>query len=318
MLRRTCHLTGTLQKLSIAGLLGLTFYLSWYPRQLKLLVDTKQTAENAFQFTKSIDLTVFTSRQRQLKEVCLTANLSNIKPPRSVLYSKRLQLAYCPIALTGSTAFKYSMVKAEKKFITAHNLYNVSYEQAIHSDAQKLSLRSAAEKLNDKADILIIVRDPWRRLIGIYRKFIEKTKSSSFYRQSCHRLVGSSQRLTFDKFLQCIHRAWESKDKFWAHASPASEICPLCKIKYTKIVQLENIDSELQALFITEEPRSGYKDLMDAFRTCPVHRSTVYDIRPYLKSISQQTIHQIEKIYHRDFIAFGYPFIGNSSQNRML
>ena len=225
----------SLPKVALAGFVILLLYLTWSPQQRKVIIKKSGLVkDNSHLTTASVSIDLFIARQKMLEEHCHGANLTKVRPPRTMLYSKQLHLAYCPLPMTASTALKYAMLLSEGMRIHSHVLYNVSYQQAIHSDAQKLALRSSPEKVNGEADVLLIVRDPWQRLISIYKSQIED-KSQSFYVLSCQRVLKTDKIITFDLFLQCIITAAETGYKLGTHLLPASQLCSLCKIKYNRI-----------------------------------------------------------------------------------
>lgn len=222
----------SIQKLSLAGSVLLLLYLSWTPRESNIFIET--VTERTFTETATVSLDIFRNRQRVLEKHCVNANLTAIKPPRTMLYSRRLHLAYCPMYMVASTAMKYALLTAEGKTIVSHRLYNMTMKQAIHSDANKLSLKSRVERVNGQAEVLLVVRDPWQRIVSAYRTLVENGASLSHVK-ACEKILNTQTPLTFEMFLQCIIKSWDTGVRLTSHLHPISEVCGICRIKYTRI-----------------------------------------------------------------------------------
>lgn len=132
---------------------------------------------------------------------------------------------------------KYALLTTEGKQVHSHTLYNITLKQGIHSDAQKLALGPKADRVNGNADVLLIVRDPWQRLVSSYRKLVEFSAGLS-HAQMCQKLLNTEKIITFELFLQCIITTVDRGLKLLTHIQPAYEVCSLCRIKYTRIGKL--------------------------------------------------------------------------------
>jgi len=64
-----------------------------------------------FRFTDVLQ--VYSNRYQRIMDHCNHINKSAATPPRSLLYSKRLNLVYCPVPFTDSSLVKVGMMKAE-------------------------------------------------------------------------------------------------------------------------------------------------------------------------------------------------------------
>ena len=210
----------------------LLLYLSWTPRESNIFLET--VTGRVLTETATVSLDIFRNRQHVLEQHCENVNLTEIIPPRTLLYSRRLHLAYCPVYMAASSAMKYALLTAEGKPIVSHRLYNMSMKQAIHSDANKLSLKSHTEKVNGRVEVLLIVRDPWQRLVSAYRTLIEN-RSSLSHISSCVKTLGVKEPITFELFLQCIIKSWDTGVRLTSHLHPISQVCGICRIQYSRI-----------------------------------------------------------------------------------
>lgn len=66
-------------------------------------------------------------------------------------------------------------------------MYNFTLHQAIQSDAQKMALRASPEKINRRIDTLLLVRDPWNRLVSIFTHLVESKQVICLGRTLSHR-----------------------------------------------------------------------------------------------------------------------------------
>ena len=192
-------------------------------------------------YTSTLPVSRFNDRIGQLQESCRAAPPSKIPAPKTLLYSRKLNLVYCPVPLTSSTQFKHAMLKAEGKPLKLQRLYNLSTHQAIHSEAQNMNLRNTVlqktETLSKGSQhILVISRNPWQRLVSAY---YDLSVQKNAYKTKCAKYKDSFIReLKFDGFLQCLlyyANGTQSLNKLDSRLSPVSTICSLCRVPYTVI-----------------------------------------------------------------------------------
>lgn len=192
-------------------------------------------------YTSPLNLNRFNERIDQLHHGCQSANISQIPVPRTLLYSRKLNLVYCPVPLTTSTQFKHAMIKGEGKTLRLQNLYNLSTHQAIHSEAQTMNLKHSVllkpEGLaKGHQHTLVISRNPWHRLATA---FYDMAIHHQAYKAKCVKFADSfSRQLKFEGFLQCLlHYAngTQSLKSLDSRLSPISTICSLCRVPYTVV-----------------------------------------------------------------------------------
>ncbi|KAF6041631.1 hypothetical protein EB796_000059 [Bugula neritina] len=160
-----------------------------------------------------------------------------------LLYFQRLNLIYCPISQAFDGEFKQAMLKAEGTKMTLRQFYRLSEQQAIHSEAQKLNLRSSVRLHPEKLDgghhrSLVVVRNPWSRLAIAYRNSIGSMKYTS--RCTKHMKAGS-QVLTFKEFLECVLSHANdsfSMNKLDTTLSPIHTLCSVCRLRLTAVGKL--------------------------------------------------------------------------------
>lgn len=192
-------------------------------------------------YTSTLPVSRFNGRIDLLQESCKTANLSQVPPPKTLLYSKKLNLVYCPVPLTSSTQFKHAMLKGEGKPLKLQRMYNLSTHQAIHSEAQTMNLKHSILQKTETLSkgnqhILVVSRNPWQRLATAY---YDMSAQKKIYRTKCAKYKDSFTReLSFDGFLHCLlHYAngTQSLHNLDSRLSPISTICSLCRVPYTVI-----------------------------------------------------------------------------------
>lgn len=230
-----------LLNLSLLGLFSLLTYLSWSSKSQDLIQKAARSFKLANDSHDSLNLNkigivpeqLFERRTKLVETLCQDVNISAIVSPRNLLYSKRLKVLYCPLTHTASTAVKYAMLKAEDIPIRSHKLYQLQLEQGIHSDAQKLGIRTDVSKLSSSMDTLLIVRDPWQRLISSYEELLHDGNRKRDL-QWCMDLLrlDNSTLLSFNAYLDCVV-AMRIRHKYYLESITSA--CSLCKVKYNKI-----------------------------------------------------------------------------------
>lgn len=187
----------------------------------------------------------FAERRTLLNESCGNVNATLIPSPKTLLYSKQLGLVYCPVPLIGSTSIKHALLLAENKTLRMGKLYHLPILQSIHSQAQELNLHDSALKNPSMASklsssgltLLMIVRNPWRRLVSFYKDIVEGSWAPTFTK--CTQFVNREEGLlTFQGFLNCIvfyANGTTSLKPLDVRLSPASYSCSACRVPYNTI-----------------------------------------------------------------------------------
>lgn len=189
----------------------------------------------------TLSLNRFDRRQQVLDEYCSAANLTRVPNPSTLLYSKTLNVIYCPVLEAASFETKYSMLKSEGQQLLHQLKYGISKSQAIHTQAQRLNLNPRAlknpSKLNPRQhSMVIIVRDPWLRLSAAYSDLVVK---KNYYRHQCRNFdAGSKVPMSFDGFLNCIllyTNETANTNKLNSRLLPMTLTCSTCKTRYSTV-----------------------------------------------------------------------------------
>lgn len=187
----------------------------------------------------------FHKRHQTLSSFCMQINTTEIPNPRTLLYSKKLNIIYCPVLEAASLEIKYSMLKAEGKQLYHQKIYGLPKPQAIHTQAQNLNLHArtlnSPSKLNPNLHtLLIIVQHPWLRLSAAYTDLVV---GKNFYTKQCRLFNNDGEKLmSFDGFLKCIlFYANKTTDvsRLDSRLSPMTLTCSVCRTPYTTIGKSE-------------------------------------------------------------------------------
>lgn len=210
--------------------------------QLKYFIIRKSS--NTFSLLQmrysGLNINRFGDRLHLSQNVCRKFN-SSTSHPRTLLYSKRLKMVYCPVPFAFSTWMKQAMLLIESKPLRPKQPYKMSTLHAIHSEAQALNLKRPVllhpEMLvHDPHHIVIIVRDPWQRLIGAYNEVVVRQQG---YKTQCIKFIDAfSRELKFEGFLRCLlyhANGTHTLDRLDPKLSPINSACHICRVTYTTI-----------------------------------------------------------------------------------
>lgn len=190
-----------------------------------------------------LDINRFLDRLTLKANICQTATVDEVSLnyPRTLLLSKGMNMVYCPVPFSFSTWMKHTMLQIESRPLALKELYNMSAAHAIHFQAQTLNLKHTI-LVHPEAlalgpwDKVLIVRDPWQRLIAAYNEIVMKQRG---YRSQCSDYINTFYReLRFEGFLRCLlHYANGTRGlrKLDFRLSPINTRCSICRTPYTVI-----------------------------------------------------------------------------------
>lgn len=232
-----------LQILALLGLGNLLIYLLFNSTIMHGIESdqTKNKGLNAIENIPTIEPELFQLRQTKIRRLCQNVNKTAVKLPRTILYSRNMNTAYCPVTYIASTTTKYALLSTEGKSVRVHRLYQMSYEHGIQMEAQKLAIRRNLDNISGKANLLLVVRDPWQRLVTAYRRLTDIT-SPSYDMKWCYSALELDEmnEMTFNRFLDCLIKKREVQKLY---LQPISEVCAICRIDYDKIGNFNSISS---------------------------------------------------------------------------
>lgn len=177
-----------------------------------------------------------------------------------------------------------------------------------------LPLPPQPSELQHKLDTykkLIVVRDPYERLLSAYRDKLEggrnrvylKNISKAIKRQGGTLSSNASANITFSEFVTFVTKL--SDNSFDEHWRPYHKLCFPCAIHYDVIAKYETLteDSERFLRLI------GAPDHLHFPPFTPGNTSCI--LPQYMASLTQAQRRELYKVYHKDFEAFEYqPFGG--------
>ena len=186
-----------------------------------------------------LDINRFASRRSSLENMCKAIKKFPTAVSKVFLHSPKLDTVYCPVPFAYSTWFKHSMLKIESVTLKLQRRFNISTLHAIHSQASALNLAATAhhnmEALAQSSQYkLIIVRDPWQRLIAAYNDIVIRQHG---YKTQCYKFRDSFTReLKFEGFLRCVLH-YGKDDPHSLHRldhklSPIYTLCSVCSVPY--------------------------------------------------------------------------------------
>ncbi|XP_067951976.1 carbohydrate sulfotransferase 9-like [Watersipora subatra] len=254
----------------------------------------------------------FENRLQLKSNHCRAVDKTSIAAPKTLLYSKAIQTIYCPVPYVFSTWFKHSMLQIESIPLKLKAMYNISTLQAVHSGALALNLKRSALMRPDRLasapqSTIIIVRDPWQRLIAAYNDSIVQRRG---YRTQCAKFRETlSGELKFEGFLRCLlHYAngSHSLHKLDVKLSPINTICSVCTVPYMVILKYESLGADLYDYIASMRSEAKDQFLKIYFNTAMPKGFPMDLTKAYVNSVNRRVILGIQQLYALDFKLFGY------------
>ncbi|XP_011565274.3 carbohydrate sulfotransferase 11 [Plutella xylostella] len=197
--------------------------------------------------------------------------------------------------------------------------------------ARKKFARPSEEELREaisNPDVvsLIVVRDPFVRLLSAYRDKFERRNQYYLkiakpivakYRKRTIKLFGNvtSPRPTFYEFVAYLIDTYkESKlSEFNEHWAPYYQFCSPCAVNFSVIAKTETLDrdssyviSELGLNSLLSGPRSKRTKLRTVMNKARDGKQTQQLVRRYYSQLDRSMMRGLLEIYGTDFEMFGY------------
>ncbi|XP_045136780.1 carbohydrate sulfotransferase 11-like isoform X2 [Portunus trituberculatus] len=158
---------------------------------------------------------------------------------------------------------------------------------------------------------LLIVRDPYERLLSAYKNKLEHGKNHTYWGRYVRQIIkynkkhgaGANTEFTFSAFVNYVNSLTEPH--FNEHWRPYHQLCFPCAIKYDVIAKYETLtdDSERFLRLIGAPDDLHYPSYLPS--------KTASLLPQYMANLSRAQRHDLYQVYRRDFEAFQYqPFGG--------
>ena len=210
---------------------------------------------------------LFMKRRSSLQKWCSTKNnveFIDYQKSKSILhgydwmYIPIHNLFYCSIPKAGSTTMKNILMKVMGVERNGEELHDQAADvlsmDAVVNKPSPLNIPLAKAKRNpfypekQPTHSLIIVRDPWQRLVSSYQnKIKEKGHALQYYCKEYPPAKSRGRRPSFDisfpEFVNCVLSNYQLGLPFFDdHLFPMNKLCGICLINYDMIGKNEDHD----------------------------------------------------------------------------
>ncbi|XP_064076760.1 carbohydrate sulfotransferase 11 [Vanessa tameamea] len=282
--------------------------------------DNEHTSEHSLELTQSLNL----ARQELIQETCgrlpLKWGLDDLPPSQleHILVDDDHKLLYCYVPKVACTNWKRILMILAGKWNDT-DVLSIPASLA-HSPGMFRNLSSVSKEDRDimleNYQKMIIVRNPFERLLSAYRNKLEGSLPSAKYFQDrvgkriikAFRENPSNESLeyghdvTFKEFaLFLTNRSKELADVVNnEHWQPITSLCHPCLIKYTLVGKYETLlDDSLLALHTINASQIQFPRLA---RTS----GTSEKLRKYFSQLDLPLIRKLYKLYKYDYKIFSY------------
>ncbi|XP_067952152.1 carbohydrate sulfotransferase 13-like [Watersipora subatra] len=240
-----------------------------------------------------------------------TQNNSKQFTMKRVLTNRKLNLAMCWVPKTGSTFMKHAWTPLNK--LPARSLPHQPKRNNSLSSLYLHDFWSSPKQLSkDSYTVFTVSRNPWQRLVSVYREKCEQTGSLHLcklnFGEACSR---RSTHVTFQTFLECvIDMMVEERTEYYGHVETSYKRCGICDYPYNYVVLFENLASETEYIF----KEAGVIDphpVMERVRNQSIR--AIEKVNPrisyanYWKGIPPVLIDNVRFLYRYEIMLFNYP-----------
>ncbi|XP_067939951.1 carbohydrate sulfotransferase 10-like [Watersipora subatra] len=212
------------------------------------------------------------------------------------------QLFYCAAPKCSSSTWKTYIMEDEGR----------TWKGNVHVAATEIGLSTLAKEKKVEHDYisfldvyrptnrLIIVRNPWARLVSAYQDKIVKENWS--LKQLCVEggRFSEPKPPTFAMFAECLARS--NRKVMWnSHIHPFTYLCAICHMDYNIIVRLE--DMEVAEPFIFDQLKFKHHPKYQP----PAKGVFSNNYSEFYSALPDETISLLAEIYKDDINLFSYP-----------
>lgn len=209
--------------------------------------------------------------------------------------------------------------------------YKKMYLERTHNSpltlARKKFRRPSEEELKDAVNTpgvlsLIIVREPFARLLSAYRDKLENT-GPRYYWRLARKIVAEHRVLrnpsfgpTFAEFVAYLIKNYKDGNhrKYDEHWAPYYQFCSPCAINFSVIAKVETLNRDSAYVinelslgqFLGKGVRSRRTQLRTVMNKSRDGRNTTTLLKFYFKQLNRKMLDDLLKIYGTDFEMFGY------------
>lgn len=225
------------------------------------------------------------------------------------------QLLVCEIPKCGSSNLVRFLLEIQG-VVNQTTLNEMSVYESLLLAEKKLSVRSIPDvkeiawRMNTYKK-LILVREPFSRLLSAYRNKIERNyKKESNYgnlARKIHKKYGAItdnmtqvEHTSFEEFIRYLSES-KSNAQIDPHWNFFQRLCSPCLINYDFIAHMETINEDME--YITES--LGIEGI-----TFPPGYNSATDwdkVVKYYSSVSPQLVNDLYHVYERDYKLFDFP-----------
>ncbi|XP_061707641.1 carbohydrate sulfotransferase 11 [Cydia pomonella] len=279
-----------------------------------------ETKNHSLELTQSLNL----ARQELIQDTCSRFpprwSLDDLPPSRleHILVDEHRKLLYCYVPKVACTNWKRVLMILAGKWNNT-NVLSIPGSLA-HSPGMFRNLSSVSKQDRDymleSYHKMIIVRNPFERLLSAYRNKLEgDTPSAKYFQDRVGRRIIRTYRqnpsneslelgndVTFKEFaLFLTNRSEELADVVNnEHWQPITSLCHPCLIKYTLVGKYETLlDDSLLALHTINAAKVEFPRLA---RTS----GTAEKLRKYFSQLDLPLIRKLYKLYKYDYKIFDY------------
>lgn len=283
-------------------------------------IDNHITTEHSLELTQSLNL----ARQEIIQESCNRFNpqwtLENVPESQleHILVDENHKLLYCYVPKVACTNWKRILMILTGKWNDTDVLAipaSLAHTQGMFRNLSSVP-KEQRDYMLDSFHKMIIVRNPFERLLSAYRNKLEgDTQSAKYFQDRVGRRIIKAFRqnpsneslelghdVSFREFaLFLTSKAEELADVTSnEHWQPISSLCHPCLVKYTLVGKYETLlDDSLLTLHTINASHIQFPRL--------AHTSGTADkLRSYFSQVELPLIRKLYKLYKHDYAIFNY------------
>ena len=285
----------------------------------------KENTEQAVLFTQ-------VTRKQTIRQTCGRGHWSvegsltiSRYQSRSLLVDDHLKVIYCVVPKVACTNMKNVLVNlSRQQWGPGDVLRNTSID--VHNPTKLAAIglnylhtynaMESQQRLEDYYKFMF-VRDPLERLLSAYLdKFVKKNKWTRYFHMNYGRFIIQTFRdnpspeslangsdVKFSEFVKFVIFQWRRKERPDNHWMPMVDLCHPCTLRYDFIGKFETLTRDSSFLLdkiFTNSTTFHFPQSRNSGGPTRKHSEEYY------RNIPLQDMNALYKIYHEDFVLFGY------------